>query len=195
LPGPLLPPAALYVWPYQSLDYLPAAIAEPAVILAETGSLARGDLEAVAYPLFVRYRLEQPPAEWPLRINFDNQLELRQVILSAGAQETLQVDLYWSTGPVLLAQPVVAFVHIMEAGQLVAQDDAQPAQGNWPLSWWQPGLIVQDRHLIQMGREYDPSRHQLLIGLYDAATQLRLPVLDQASRPVADSWPFSPGRE
>jgi 4-amino-4-deoxy-L-arabinose transferase-like glycosyltransferase len=184
------PPAAIYLWPHQNLDDVAAAINPPALVMVAEGSLARGDLEAEAYPLYVRYGLSSLDEEEPVLANFNNQLQLRRVAVTA--QEPLQVDLYWS-GDSDLEQPVVAFVHLLEDGRLVAQNDAPPGLGYWPQSGWQPGLVVQDRHEIEMGSDYDPGRHQLYIGLYDAVTQVRLPVLDQAGRPVADSWLLPPG--
>jgi 4-amino-4-deoxy-L-arabinose transferase-like glycosyltransferase len=180
-------PAAIYVWPHQNLDRVAAAIVPPALVLVAEGSLARGDLEMQAYPLYVRYAVDQPPFS-PVLANFNNQLQLRGVQVTA--QEPLQVDLYWSTWQDSLARPFTAFVHVIEDGRLIAQNDDLLAQGYWPISWWQSNLIVQDTHLIQMGRAYDPSRHQLMIGLYDAASQERLLVLDPAGsgQPVSDSW-------
>jgi hypothetical protein len=198
VPAELEAPAVLYVWPHQELEFVRAAVEPPAVVLAETGSLARGDLETQAYPLFVRYEVNEPPSvSGEVLANFDNEIQLRRVEIAApaGPGLQLQVDLYWSTELAGLERPVVVFIHVMEDGRLVAQDDAPPAQGYWPIEWWQPGLVIQDRHLIELGSGYDPERQQLIIGLYDAATQVRRPVLDEAGRPVADFWLLQPGSE
>ena len=62
------------------------------------------------------------------------------------------------------------------------------AGGHWPVEWWQPGLLVLDRRQLSLA-EGEWSR--LLVGVYDAESQQRLPAFDPAGRPVGDAWPLN----
>ena len=183
-----VPPAAVYVWPYGPLDFVPEALTVPALVSAESGSLARDDLEATPYPLYVRYRWWPAPAGWGELANFDNQIQLRQAELTLVSEATLQVDLYWMATTAMVREDLVAFVHVVGADGLVGQHDALPADGQWPYQWWQPNLIIHDRHVINLPEPYDASRHRIDVGLYDAQTQVRLPVLAQDGKLMGYTW-------
>lgn len=186
-PQPL--PAAIYAWPHSSLEFVPAALPPPALIQAQLGSLARGDLEPQAYPLYVRYFAQSPPANWPLNANFDNQLHLRQTQISTDClpqPNCLQVTLSWGA-ETAVSQPLTAFVHIVGTEGLIGQHDSPPANGQWPHIWWQPGYILQDVHTIPLNQPFDATQHQIWVGLYNNA-QVRLPILDVAGQPVGDAW-------
>jgi hypothetical protein len=174
---------AVYAWPHLSLDYLRESLPPPALINSELGPLARGDLEPDPYPLYVRYHAQPAPA-WPTVANFDNQLQVHQATVTSLSASQVQIDLYWSS-ETAVTQPLVAFVHIIGPAGLIAQDDAPPANGRWP--WWQPGLIVQDRHTITMPQPLTPDQ-QIIVGLYDADSQVRLPMVGA----TADYWQIQP---
>lgn len=188
LPLQPTPPAAVYVWPYGPLDFVPQALTPPALVSAETGSLARDDLEAIPYPLYVRYAWRPAPAGWGELANFDNQIQLRQAEVTRLDEATLQVDLYWTAATAMLQVELVAFVHVVGPDGLVGQHDALPAGGRWPHQWWQTNLIVQDRHVISLPEPYDAARHRIDVGLYDARTQVRLPVLAQDGKLIGYTW-------
>ena len=177
----------VYAWPHASLDYLSQALPPPALISSQSGSLARGDLEEQPYPLYLRYHAQAAP-DWPIMADFGNQLQLRQATVQTLSTSEVQIDLYWSTATAV-TQPLIAFIHILdengESFGLVAQDDAPPANGRW--SWWQPGLIIHDPHTLTLPRPLTPSA-QILIGLYDANSQTRLPI----NGTTADTWQLNP---
>jgi 4-amino-4-deoxy-L-arabinose transferase-like glycosyltransferase len=184
-------PVAIYVWPFQSLDFVAAAVTPPALISVATGSLHRGDLEQQAYPLYVRYGVQRIETHWPVIVNFARQVQLHQVDTSFISDNTLQVDLYWSTGTGL-DQPVVVFIHVVGPDGIIAQEDKPPGQGYWSSEWWQPGLIIHDKYLIALPETYDPLRQQILMGLYNANTQIRLPVINEAGNEAGDFWQLYP---
>jgi hypothetical protein len=186
-----LPPAAIYVWPFGPLDFVPRTLTPPALIAVETGGLARGDLEDTAYPLYLRYTSQAPPEVWPRRVSFDRQLQLRQATMALLEADRLQVDLFWEA-ETIVRQDLIAFVHVIGPAGLIAQDDAPPAQGYWPPVWWQPGLVIHDRHVVTLPAAYDDSRHQVRVGLYTTDTGTRLPVLDANGEPVNDVWILQP---
>ncbi|HEX6385950.1 MAG TPA: glycosyltransferase family 39 protein [Anaerolineae bacterium] len=190
---PLQPavPAAIYAWPYGPLDFIPQVLTPPALVSVETGSLARDDLEATPYPLYVRYTWQTAPDGWTSLANFDNQVQLQQATLTTLDEATLQVDLYWTTATAL-TQDTVAFVHVVGPDGLVGQHDGPPAGGHWPRQWWQPGLIVHDRHRVRLPEPYDRSRHRIDVGLYDAQTQVRLPILAVDGKLIGYTWQLHP---
>lgn len=184
-------PVVIYAWPYGPLDFVPRAFNPPALISTETGGLAREDLAEQANPLFVRYAEQPTTPEGGILAKFGNQLVLQQAATTFPAPDQIEVTLYWRTDTAV-HQDLVLFVHIMGPDGLVAQDDAPPAAGYWPRAWWQPGLSIVDSHTITLPAPFDSSRHQILIGLYDAATGARLPVFDSSGTPAGDSWRLQP---
>lgn len=101
----------------------------------------------------------------------------------------ISVDLTWTA-----ARPVdrslTVFVHLLdEAGNRVAQHDGVPRDGRAPTSDWQPGEAIQDSHRL---RRPAAGRYRLLIGLYDAATGQRAPLLGADGRAGADALTVTP---
>jgi hypothetical protein len=70
----------------------------------------------------------------------------------------------------------------------MAQHDSAPALGQFPTTWWAPGITVVDPHpLVVPGASF-------CLGLYDSVTQVRLPVLSAGGYRVHDDvacrpWP------
>ncbi len=200
------PPFAVYVWPYESLAFFPQSLPPTALITAETGSLARGDLESQVYPLYVRYLVQPAPPMTPPLANFADQLLLQEATIedqcpqpapAAGLEvhETvptcIQIQLQWQA-KTAVSQPITVFVHVVAAdGGLIGQDDSPPANGNWPIAWWRPGLWLQENHTIHLSQPYHPSQQQIVVGLY-WQDGTRLQILDETGQPVADSWQLKP---
>jgi hypothetical protein len=184
------PPVSVYSWPHKYRVEVTQAIDEPAVISSENGSLAQGDLDPAPYVLFIHDRVAKPD-NYPVLANFDNGIQLRDVQMTLIDDKLIEVNLLWSTEK-NLDQPLVAFVHVIENGELIGQSDAQPGQGTWPTYLWRPGLIINDRHFIELSEEFDEKQHQIHVGMYDANTQDRIMVLDTGGNPVSDNWLIKP---
>jgi hypothetical protein len=122
--------------------------------------------------------------------NFDNEIQLRKAEVTIIDDGLLQIDLYWSAGADN-KQPLVVFVHVDGLDGIIGQSDSLPSQGNWPVQWWQPGYIIRDRHMIELSEEFDENQHKIKIGLYDANSSDRIPVLGTGGEPVSDSWPLA----
>lgn len=194
-------PSVWYLWPYERerLAFVVQQIEAPAVISAEVGPLARGDLEPEAYPFYVRYEVsERMGLKLEESIRFNNQYELHvpaDVTVDTESQ-TVMVDLYWSSA--LAAEnrpPVTVFVHVLdtESGILSGQSDTIPAQGYLPSEWWSADVIVHDRHEIVLTAPFNPDRHHILVGLYPVGQpNQRLPIVDDAGQPARDSWRVTP---
>ena len=93
----------------------------------------------------------------------------------------VELTLHWGADEIPGADYTV-FVHLMDGeGRLLGQHDGPPRDGTYPTSWWLPGDTVLDRHVIRLSSVHDGSI-RLKVGMYDPATQLRLPVYDEAGR-------------
>ena len=92
--------------------------------------------------------------------------------------ETLTVGLAWRTDQ-LVARPYTVFNHLVsETGELVAQADGWPGQGQWPPTCWAVGEQVSDTFVIHTAA-IPPGTYRLYTGLYDArdGTRPRPPLL------------------
>jgi hypothetical protein len=95
--------------------------------------------------------------------------------LPAASRGTLPVTLYWRTDG-FLDQDFTIFVQLLGAdGKPVAQSDAQPENGGYPTSLWQPGEMVRDSHSLKIPAGLPPGEYRLLAGMYLLASGQRLP--------------------
>ncbi len=77
------------------------------------------------------------------------------------------------------------FVHIIDsAGVVVAQHDAEPAEGERPMRSWLDGEIVFDAHPLAIPQGDGP--FTLAIGLYDPLTGERMPIVEGRDRGADD---------
>ncbi|HOT92903.1 MAG TPA: glycosyltransferase family 39 protein [Anaerolineae bacterium] len=92
-------------------------------------------------------------------------------------RESLTVTLTWAARARPL-QDYTVFVHLVGAdGNIIAQHDGPPYQGNYPTSWWLPGDIIPDGHTLPISAPL-PEGALLRVGMYDPITLSRLPVYD-----------------
>ncbi|MCC7361623.1 MAG: hypothetical protein IT317_19220 [Anaerolineales bacterium] len=102
---------------------------------------------------------------------------------SARPGDEVPVTLYWKAlAPVPVNLRV--FVHLIGPdGQLWGQSDKwNPADfptGRWPLDRY-----VRDEHEALLRPDAPPGRYQVWVGLWDPATNQRMPLLDEAGRPT-----------
>ena len=185
-PDQIAGPAVIYAWPHERLDAVVGAIMPPALVSGEKGSLAQGDLEPEAYPLFVRYSVAEP-ASWPVLANFDNTIQLRRAEVRCPGAEQLEVDLYWSL-EATVERPINSFVHVMESGELVGQSDSVPGQGTLPSQWWRPEFILRDQHLVYFDEASEQTPKQLRIGLYDSDSRSNLALIDAGDVGSSNTW-------
>jgi hypothetical protein len=189
LPGKISAPAAIYAWPYDALAFVPEHMEHAALISVTSGELARADLNESAYSLYVRYGLQELPgtANEPLA-TFADLLSLQQASMVELSDGRLQVDVYWQA-ETALDEELVVFVHVVGPEGLVGQDDKLPAEGRWQKDWWRVGQIVRDRHTLNLDEPYNPGKHEILVGVYEASTGMRLPVTSATSgESLGTSW-------
>jgi hypothetical protein len=189
LPDRTETPTAIYTWPYESLDFIPEILTDPALILIGEGSLARGDLDDLPYPLFVRYASATFPADLgsPLA-QFSDQLSLSRADVEILDENQLQIDLYWQADEPV-DENLTVFIHVNGVDGLIGQDDNPVSGGRWPNAWWRPGLLIRDRHIVHLNEDYDQTQHQIWVGLYAAGSGRRLPVVDgDSGLVIGDSY-------
>jgi hypothetical protein len=103
--------------------------------------------------------------------------------------EPLIVLLYWrGTGPIEFKYTV--FLHLIDAqGRVVAGYDSEPRKGQYPTTAWEPNLLTADVIVMPVGSDVPAgSNYRLEVGLYDAATQQRLAIVDLEGHPVTDAF-------
>jgi hypothetical protein len=108
------------------------------------------------------------------------------VAFQARPGDTLKLTLYWQAlGATDLSYTV--FAHLLGAdGRLRAQQDNPPCRGACPTTSWVAGEVLADEYAIAVPADAAPGEYRLEIGLYDGATQQRLPVFDAQGQPAGD---------
>lgn len=103
------------------------------------------------------------------------------------ADELLLLNVTWQ--PLrTFTQDWKIFVHLVDANnQVLAQFDGHPQAGDYPTSHWVPGEIIADTYPLQFPADAPPGPYRVFLGLYDEATQTRLPVSsDSEGRIILD---------
>lgn len=94
--------------------------------------------------------------------------------ISAAAGAPLEVTLLWE-GTALSARSYTVFIHVLDAGGvLLAQHDGVPVDGTRPMTTWQPGERLLDRHELRLPEGFSGPA-TLVVGLYDSETLTPLP--------------------
>ena len=115
------------------------------------------------------------------QVEFGGQIALLGSNLAAKQNATpgvpLPVTVVWQAS----RQPekdYTGFVQVLNAaGQLVAQQDHPLTNNFLPATVWQPGLTVTDTYQIALPAALVPGTYRVIVGLYDAATGVRLPLV------------------
>ncbi|MCA9942590.1 MAG: hypothetical protein KC449_03880, partial [Anaerolineales bacterium] len=98
---------------------------------------------------------------------------------SVPAGQPIPLTLYWQS--LQTGEPVeyTVFAQVLgEDGRIVAQHDSVPGNGHRPTPGWVEGEYIQDEHLLVV-RDYGyTGEGQLIVGLYDPTTGLRLMLPD-----------------
>ncbi|MCP5095229.1 MAG: hypothetical protein GY943_06735 [Chloroflexi bacterium] len=108
----------------------------------------------------------------PIDAQFSDEILLQGYDLET-AGGTVDVTLYWQA-----LQPMThsytVFMHVIDAdGQLVAQHDGLPMQGNVPTTCWVSGEMIADKHTLDLPENVD-GQLSFVTGLYRLETGERL---------------------
>ena len=91
--------------------------------------------------------------------------------------QQLTIDWYWRRAD-QIDHPYVVFNHVLDAqGQIAAQQDGPPQAGQPLMTCWQPNEVYQDQHVIELKSDAPPGPYAVELGLYNAQTNQRVPVL------------------
>jgi hypothetical protein len=131
-----------------------------------------------------RVRAYSTPAtaleEHPLEATFADTIELNACAFEPSPLapgDVLHVSLSWHHLHQTESDYTV-FVHLVDENERVwTQHDGQPVGGSRPTSSWQSGEQVTDNHGLAHPPDIPPGVYSLVVGLYDAATGERLPVV------------------
>jgi 4-amino-4-deoxy-L-arabinose transferase-like glycosyltransferase len=119
----------------------------------------------------------------PIRINFDNQIELVGYSLSdlsPSGGESPMLTLYWrGIRPIDVDYKVFANILDLRTLAKYASSDAMPVNWQSPTSTWEPGVIIEDTHILSVDPNAPPGIYELQVGLYaqavdSALTRLRI---------------------
>ena len=159
--------AAVYFWPYEAYDFIREGIPAQSELSVMTGSLARGDLEPEAYPLYGRFSW-QPASITEAMADFGD-FSLMDVRILSQTEADLRIETAWKG-----RGEATAFIHVLHGGTLIGQSDMPIGSGYLSSEWLRPSLTIRDQHQITLSQPYNPASDQLLIGLYNPATGERL---------------------
>jgi hypothetical protein len=125
---------------------------------------------------------------YPLDYRLEDGIRLRGLALATPAAAPggrIQLTLFWQAEE----QPAglyTAFVHLIGPdGSNVAQDDRWPAYT--PSNTWAAGQVIVDEYAISLPEDAPAGQYQIGVGLYDAATGVRLAMTDPAGAAVPDN--------
>jgi hypothetical protein len=130
----------------------------------------------------------------PINAHFDSKVELvgyklttdvaspQSGILTTAPNTALRLTLYWRVlAPMETSYTV--FTHLLDAnGQLWAQKDNPPVRGSYPTTEWRVGETIVDKYDIVIPPDAPAGQYELEVGLYDATTGQRLPLLDKTGQ-------------
>jgi hypothetical protein len=120
------------------------------------------------------------PQEATLDVDLANLVHLTGYTLDTShlyPGDTLTVTLRWQA-VALLEEDFVVFVHLSdEKGALVAQRDAEPADGRFPTSAWPEGGTFGYSVPLRLPADLSPGDYRLLVGMYRWPSLERLTIL------------------
>jgi hypothetical protein len=157
-------------------------------LLGESGQRMQiSDLSLGTLTVSGRQRLfELPPAvQHPVQAELGEQIrllgyDLPQRDVSPG--DVVPLTLYWQALRRMDTSYTV-FTHLLDdQSRIWGQQDNLPVQGTYPTTGWLPGEVIVDQYQIPVRHDALSGRYQIEIGVYDAATGIRLPAVDSAEQ-------------
>jgi hypothetical protein len=101
-------------------------------------------------------------------------------------EEPLTVTLFWQSDG-RLVEDYHVFVHLLDQhGEMVAQHDGVPMQGQRPTWDWRYREVIEDQHVISLGETEPRQVYGLYVGMYDYKTKERLPVSGPDGEALSD---------
>lgn len=127
------------------------------------------------------FRHRPPAMEHPLSANLGHMVQLLGYDFNTDRLkpgDTLQLTLYWQALNRMETSYTV-FTHLTDQDNRIwGQKDNWPVNNTYPTTKWVRGEIVIDRYDIIIDGDVPPGEYALEIGMYDLATDERVPVLN-----------------
>ncbi len=144
-----------------------------------------GRIQIAALSLTTRaHATEAPALAHVADASFGGQIRLLGYEIAADAIVAggpLTVTLAWQTERAMDVSYSL-FLHLLDAdGQIVAQRDGVPHDGQLPTSIWLPGEVVTDSYILQPEQPLTQGTYTLITGLYEPSSGQRLPVTQDGS--------------
>ena len=151
-----------------------------------TGDESLGEVSSPAMLKLAAPPISLVPLAYPYRLG--GKIELIGYDVSSGAPSPgapLTVTLYWHA-LAEMDEDYTVFVHLLnEDGALYGQGDGPPLDGDYPTSYWSPGEVLADTHVVPL-EDGLPQGAYLLVGLYRLADGTRLPTYTTEGGRVRD---------
>jgi hypothetical protein len=109
-------------------------------------------------------------------VSFGGEVRLKGYDVHASTS-LIDVQTYWVSDSQLSRRLVISVQVIDSSGKLVAQNDHEPVDGNFPTTAWNPGEIIRDDRTIGLSAPWDPANRVIVI-VYDRESLSRLPVVN-----------------
>ena len=124
----------------------------------------------------------QAEPQHPINTTLGSQIELLGYDLTK-TTATLDLILYWhSIAPAAIDYSV--FIHLLDQnGNIVAQTDGQPLNFLTPTSLWRTGDIIRDPRTVELPADLAVGNYQLMVGMYDRESGVRLAVEGDLEHP------------
>ena len=126
-----------------------------------------------------------PPMQNTLGATFADQIRLAGYDVEQG-DRALTLTLHWQALGQLPGD-YKYFVHVWSKGEVIAQADAMPDSYRYPTSWWAPDEVFSDTVTVELS-DLEPGDILITVGLYEATTGVRLPVVTTGAVVSSDDW-------
>ncbi|MFN2134599.1 MAG: ArnT family glycosyltransferase [Candidatus Promineifilaceae bacterium] len=198
--------AELYRFPLSGFPGPRAGAGEPFATAYDFSLPAETDPGKYLLQLDIRTREGQPPGQYTFsgllvnRDQHDPKEPVNPLEIVAGdpplmrligydvlpSPASLRIVLTWQAlRPI--RRDYTVFIHLYDQlGELRAQRDSEPMDGNAPTSWWLPHEIITDTHVLPLGTDLHEGNYALSLGLYYWQTGERLPLFDGSGQRLAD---------
>jgi 4-amino-4-deoxy-L-arabinose transferase-like glycosyltransferase len=173
---------AVGVYNAETASFLPAVDGQGNRI---GGSVSLGSLRFITPPT------NDLTSALPIHASLGGQVELIGVRLADDSLQpgaTLRGTLYWRAITPITDNYTV-FVHLLSAGNVIAQHDAQPLGGDFPTSSWAPGDVIADPFTIAIPN-VPAGDYSLVTGMYRLSDGRRLPIDESLIDRLLDRLPF-----
>ena len=168
-------------------------MAEPSGLLAGLLGAFSSDVYALdmgkIHVIQIEREFDVPTIQHPHQANLGGLVEFLGYDLEGtgfSSGEAVPLTLYWRALEQMDTSYTV-FTHLIDEDKRIwGQQDNPPQEGRHPTTLWIKGEVVTDRYSIIVNPDTPSGQYIIEIGLYNAETGVRLPVLDEKGETVDD---------